>query len=139
MTFRAIMKLKQMEVFTLWSLGFQNFICNFNNSLEELHVLEIKALIPYFRWTVKLKLLHPMYTLRIKLKSSRIMLSLIYRTNKFLAKLNQSLIVRKKSRLVFHSLWNEVLTHLKIWLNAINMEIKVLKLIRKKFFIYLTT
>jgi len=133
------MKLKQMEVFTLWSLGFQNFICNFNNSLEELHVSEIKALIPYFRWTVKLKLLHPMYTLRIKLKSSRIMLSLIYRTNKFLAKLNQSLIVRKKSRLVFHSLWNEVLTHLKIWLNAINMEIKVLKLIRKKLLIYLTT
>lgn len=139
MTFRAIMKLKQMEVFTLWSLGFQNFICNFNNSLEELHVSEIKALIPYFRWTVKLKLLHPMYTLRIKLKSSRIMLLLIYRTNKFLAKLNQSLIVRKKSRLVFHSLWNEVLTHLKIWLNAINMEIKVLKLIRKKLLIYLTT
>jgi len=139
LTFRAIMKLKQMEVFTLWSLGFQNFICNFNNSLEELHVSEIKALIPYFRWTVKLKLLHPMYTLRIKLKSSRIMLSLIYRTNKFLAKLNQSLIVRKKSRLVFHSLWNEVLTHLKIWLNAINMEIKVLKLIKKKLLIYLTT
>ena len=139
MTFRAIMKLKQMEVFTLWSLGFQNFICNFNNSLEELHVSEIKALIPYFRWTVKLKLLHPMYTLRIKLKSSRIMLSLIYRTNKFLAKLNQSLIVRKKSRLVFHSLWNEVLNHIKIWLNAINMEIKVLKLIKKKLLIYLTT